>query len=303
MAIQEEGVCGPGERLIGNKCVPFNAPAGQADTQYYKQYLQDLPGYQTPGQGTYTGMGTAGFHPNYGVPGKSQSARVLSTPLQTDFSNLNLTGVPEYAGGPSGLSEGVSGYAGGRSGYDAGDVASGYRVRETPKRMDAPFSMGDPYAQGGSLWNVGRLMENRVDPYGGIDPTLLYDLRRNAAGGADLPPGYTAGLGRTAPSEGYTSVKDLLGASGMGGAPGGGIPGKGGGELLNLGGLLGGGAPVTGGAPGGGLAGGTSKGAVGGAKKGGGGAKKGGRSSSGRAKKPGSGLGIGAGGGSAGGGS
>jgi hypothetical protein len=286
--------CGPGKVLVNGMCVSATPEekldarspkqAGESDIQYYRQYLQDLPAYDAPGQGDYTGMGTSAFHPNYGVPGRSQSARVLSTPLQTGSSGLNLTGVPGYAGGRSG---GIDGYAGGRSGYDAADVASDYRVRETPKRMDAPFSMGDPYSQGGSLWNVGRMLENRVDPYGGIDPTLLYDLRRNAAGGADLPPGYTAGLGRTTPSEGYISVPDLLKAGGFsegGGIPSTGIPAgapAGGGGLFNLGGLFGGGAAGGGGLFGGIGAGVPSKGAPsrgvpskGG--KGAGGAKKGG---------------------------
>ena len=162
-------VCPPGTRRIGMECIPHEGePAGRSDIEYYKQYQQDLPQYQTPGQGTYTGPGTGAFHPFYGVTGKSQSAGVLSTPYV----------------------EGAPGYAGGHTGYSPYDLLRGHRVQETPKRMDAPYSFGDPYAQGGNLYNMGNLLGA-----GGGTPVI--------GGGAPF-----------APDGSLLNMGDLLGAGG-----------------------------------------------------------------------------------------
>ena len=279
--------CPPGTRRIGMECVPWEGKqAGQSDIEYYKQFKQSQPMYDTPGQGNYTGVGTGPFHPMYG---KSRSSSVLSTPLISEYSGPTPTGhSPGRAGGLAPFK--ISGAAAGQSGYDPGSLAHGYRVRETPKRIDAPFSVGDPYAQGGDLWNMGSM--NRSDPYEGVDPTLLYDLRSRAAGGALVPPGYTAGPGRTTPSEGTMSMPDLLKAASIsegsplgrfygGGIPGGGAPPPGGigvgggapvggGGLFNMGALFGGGGVPAGGAPAGTPAG-RGRGSKGGSKKSGGG--------------------------------
>lgn len=209
--------CPPGTERVGMECIPLSGrPASRSAIEAYKQYQQDLPQYQAPGQGTYTGPGTGAFHPFYGIPGRTQSLGVLSTPYV----------------------EGAPGYAGGHSGYDPTAVGLGYRVQETPKITNAPFSYGGPTGISGPIVNVG-------------------DLLSNASGGrrapsAGIPAGNVSGGG------GLFNLGDLFGGGVPAGAPGGG-------------GLSGGvsrGAPSRGGKG----ANGTKKGA-GGAKKGGGSGK------------------------------
>ena len=236
--------CGPNKVLINGMCVPATpeeklearqpGPASQADVSYYKQYLNNLPQYQTPGQGTYTGPGTAGFHPFYGKPGKTQSASVLSTPY--------IEGAPGLAGGHTGYD-----FFGARGGGGHGTqmiprVTSessrtplGMPARfsmplgkgEVPKLLNPPHSIWSRSTESPSIVNVGDLSRE--------PETLIYS-------------------GPQSESQGRISLGDMLnqpfigGGVPIGGAPAappaGGTPANGG--LLNVGGLLGG-APAAGG--------------------------------------------------------
>lgn len=235
--------CGPNKVLVNGECVPatpeeklFARTSKQADQsriEYYKQYQADLPQYQTPGQGSFTGPGTGAFHPFYGRTGKSQSARVLATPY----------------------TEGGPGRIGGRSGYNLGDVMSGYRVGGEGPSGYANRGLTERYPRstvGNTQLPSGEYYKPVGQPYafGGpdeISPTII-DIGVNDGPPGGYPPLYagptlSVGDNRRMLPDGRI-LPDVGGLRQLPMWP---SAGGGNGGLLNLGEMLGGGVPAAGG--------------------------------------------------------
>jgi hypothetical protein len=115
------------EQKLKKRVEEMYGAGGFGGRNYYRQYLNDLPQYQTQGQGSYTGPGTDAFHPLYG----RASSQVLSTPLpleQESESGKGLINVRDFI-------------ARGQSGYDPYSMMGGI-VPEFPKYGGKPYSYG-----------------------------------------------------------------------------------------------------------------------------------------------------------------